>query len=397
MPESSMPEDGRSIHDTILTLDAHLDIEVTFFTPEQAGASGFQKLASLEKIKAGGLDAAFFVAYTEQGPLTIEGYTNAYETVVEKIDTIRRVADGPLQGQIGLALHPDAVLAHHSMGKIAAVIAVENGYPLGEDLGRLHELYTLGGRYITLAHVGHNQICDSKWAPGEPEELHGGLSAFGRKVVAEMNRLGFMIDVSHISKPSVLDVCRLSQSPVMVSHSGVRGVGGVGNVLDDEELDGLKENGGIIHIVGLKRAIKADHPEKTQEIADLREKLDFPIEFWPFFQAFHKADEQRREAYERCLEEIEGRYGRASVQDLVDHVDYVVKRIGIDHVGISSDFYNYSYSLDGWRDAGETLNVTQELVRRGYGLDEIGKIWSGNILRVWRQAEETASRLQASS
>lgn len=397
MPESSMPEDGRSIHDTILTLDAHIDIEVTFFTPEQAEASGFQKLASLEKIKAGGLDAAFFVAYAEQGPLTIEGYTNAYETVVEKIDTIRRVADGPLQGQIGLALHPDDVLAIHSSGRIVAVIALENGYPLGEDLGRLHELYTLGGRYITLSHVGHNQICDSKWAPGESEDLHGGLSSFGRKVVAEMNGLGFMIDVSHISKPSVLDVFRLSKSPVMVSHSGVHSVGGVGNVLDDEELDGLKENGGIIHIVGLKRAIKADPPEKTQEIDDLRKKLDFPIEFWPFFQAFHEADEQRREAYERRLEEIEGRYGRASVQDLVDHVDYVVKRIGIDHVGISSDFYNYSYSLDSWRDAGETLNVTQELVRRGYTLEEIGKIWSGNILRVWRQAEETASRLQGSS
>lgn len=397
MPEPGTPEDVKSIHDTILALDVHLDIEATFFTPEQAEVSGWQKLASLEKIEEGGLDAAFFVAYTDQGPLTGEGYTRAYETAVEKIDTIRRVIDGPLQANIGLALHPDDVHAVRKSGRIAAAIALENGYALGEDLERLRTVYSLGVRYVTLSQVGHNQICDSKWAPGQPEPLHGGLSAFGKQVVATMNQLGCMIDVAHISKPSVLDVFRLSKSPVLVSHSGVQGIGGVGNILDDEELDGLGENGGVIHIVGLRRAIKTDSPEKTQEITALREKLDFPIEFWPFFQAFHEADEQRREAYEQRLEEIEGRYGRASVQDLVDHVDYVVKRIGIDHVGISSDFYNYSYSLDGWRDAGETLNVTQELVRRGYGIEEIGKIWSGNILRVWRQAEETASRLQASS
>jgi len=394
MPESSMPEDGRSIHDTILALDAHIDIEVTFFTPEQAEASGFQKLASLEKIEEGGLDAAFFVDYSEQGPLTVEGYARAYETVVEKIDTIRHVAEGPLQEKIGLALYPDDVLAMHSSGRIAAVIALENGYPLGEDLERLHRLYSLGGRYITLSHVGHNQICDSKWAPGEPEVVHGGLSPFGKKVVAEMNGLGFMIDVSHISKPSVLDVFRLSKSPVIVSHSGVQGVGGVGNILDDEELDGLGENGGVIHIVGLKRAIKTDSMEKTQEINDLRREFGLPVEFWPFFQALQERNAETRMAYEQRLEGIEKKYGRPSVQDLVDHVDYVVNRIGIDHVGISSDFYNYSFSLDGWRDASETFNITLELVRRGYAVEEIGKIWSGNTLRVWREVEEVAAQLQ---
>jgi membrane dipeptidase len=393
--ESRTPKDVWSIHDTILALDAHIDIEVTFFTPEQPEASGFQKLASLDKIEAGGLDAAFFVAYSEQGPLTVEGYADAYEAMVEKIDTIRHVAEGPLQGKIGLAFHPDDVLAIHSSGRIAAVIALENGYPLGEDLERLRSMYSLGVRYITLSHVGHNQICDSKWAPSQPEPLHGGLSPFGREVVATMNELGCVIDVAHTSKPSVLDVFRLSRSPVLVSHSGVQGVGGVGNILDDEELDGLGDNGGVIHIVGLKRAIKTDSTEKTQEIADLRVEFGLPVDFWPFFLALQERHGETRTAYEQRLEKIEQRYGRPSVRDLVDHVDYVVNRIGIDHVGISSDFYNYSFSLDGWRDASETFNVTRELVRRGYGIDEIGKIWSGNILRVWKQVEETASRLQA--
>jgi membrane dipeptidase len=394
MTESSMPENARAIHDTILALDAHLDIEATFFTPEQPEASGWQKLASLEKIQEGGLGAAFFVAYTDQGPLTAEGYARAYDTVLERIDTICRVLDGPLQGKIGLALHPGDVHAVHDSGRIAVAIALENGYALGEDLERLRHLYSLGVRYVTLSQVGHNQICDSKWAPGEPEPLHGGLSAFGKQVVATMNELGCILDVAHISRPSVLDVFRLSRAPVLVSHSGVQGVGGVGNILDDEELDGLEQNGGVIHIVGLRRAIKADSPEKTQEIADLRVEFGLPVDFWPFFQALQKCSAETRMAYEQRLEEIETKHGRPSVRDLVDHVDYVVHRIGIDHVGLSSDFYNYSFSLDGWRDAGETRNVTLELARRGYTVEEIGKIWSGNALRVWSEVEEVAAQLK---
>jgi membrane dipeptidase len=178
---------------------------------------------------------------------------------------------------------------------------------------------------------------------------------------------------------------------VLVSHSGVQGVGGVGNILDDEELDGLGDNGGVIHIVGLRRAIKADSLEKTQEIADLRVEFGLPVDFWPFFQALQERNAETRMAYEERLEEIEEKHGRPNVRDLVDHVDYVVNRIGIDHVGLSSDFYNYSFSLDGWRDASETRNVTQELVRRGYAVEEIGKIWSGNALRVWSEVEEVAA------
>jgi microsomal dipeptidase-like Zn-dependent dipeptidase len=394
MPESGTLDEAKAIHDSILALDAHLDIEATFFTPEQARDSGWQKLASLEKVEEGGLGAAFFVAYTDQGPLTGEGYAQAYKTVVEKINTIRRAIDGPLRAKIGLALHPDDVPAIRSSGRIAAAIALENGYALGQDLERLRTLYSLGVRYVTLSQVGHNQICDSKWTPGQPEPLHGGLSAFGRQVVATMNKMGCMIDVAHISKASVLDVYRLSKAPVLVSHSGVAGVGGVGNILDDEELDGLGENGGGIHIVGLRRAVKTDSEEKTQEIADLRVEFGLPVDFFPFFLAFLERDADTRRAYEQRLESIEARHGKPSVRDLVDHVDYVVRRIGIDHVGLSSDFINCSLSLDGWRDAGETANVTRELVRRGYSVEEIGKIWSGNALRVWREVERVAEELR---
>jgi membrane dipeptidase len=167
----------------------------------------------------------------------------------------------------------------------------------------------------------------------------------------------------------------------------------VGNILDDEELDGLGENGGVIHIVGLRRAIKTDSMEKTQEIADLRLEFDLPVDFYPFFLALQERNAETRVAYEQRLEKIEKKHGRVSVRDLVDHVDYVVNRIGVDHVGLSSDFINYSFSLDGWRDASETRNVTLELVRRGYTVEEAGKIWSGNALRVWREVEEVAAQL----
>jgi membrane dipeptidase len=391
MTESRTQKHTRSLHDRILTLDAHLDIESTFFTPEGAGGHGWQKLASLEKIEEGGLGAAFFVAYTDQGPLTGDGYAQAFETVLKKIKTIRGVLDGPLKTRIGLALHPDEVHAVRDAGRIAVAIALENGYALGEDLERLYTAYALGVRYLTLSQVGHNQMCDSKWAPGQPEPLHGGLSPFGRQVVATLNELGCMIDVAHISKPAVLEVFHLSKSPVLVSHSGVQGVGGVGNILDDEELDGLGENGGVIHIVGLRRAIKSDSAEKTQEISDLRAEFGLPIDFWPFFLALQECSADTRMAYEQRLGEIEDRYGRPGVRDLVDHVDYVVNRIGIDHVGLSSDFYNYTFSLDGWRDASETRNVTLELARRGYTTEEIEKIWSGNLLRVWGDVEAVAA------
>jgi microsomal dipeptidase-like Zn-dependent dipeptidase len=226
------------------------------------------------------------------------------------------------------------------------------------------------------------------------EDLYGGLSAFGKEVVEKMNRLGFIIDLAHASKQTVLDTFRLSKAPVMVSHAAVQRIGGVGNVMDDEELDGLGANGGVLHIVGLRRAIKGDSPEKTQAVNDLRQEFGFPVEFWPFFLAFLEASAEKSMAYDERLEEIEETYGRASVQDLVDHIDYVVRRIGIDHVGISSDFYRYGYSLDGWRDAGETFNVTQELVARGYMSEEIERIWNGNILRVWREVEQVAAELQ---
>jgi membrane dipeptidase len=385
---------AESIHERVMTLDAHIDIEVSFFTPEKPDTMGYQKLAGLADMKSGGLDGAFFTVYIEQGPLTEEGFYDAHELALEKIETIHRVAEEDMPEDVEIAYRPVDVPEIREHGKIVAIIGMENGYPVGEDLGNVQKFYDLGARYITLSHIGHNQICDSNLSTTGQDSVHDGLSPFGEEVIAEMNRLGMIIDVSHIAKSSVLDVLRLTEAPVIASHSTHRDFCGADRMWDDEQLLALKENGGVFHLVGLKTAIKPEPPEKTEAIRALREELGLPVEYWPFFLAFEKSPPATRSTYNERLAQLETKYPSAGVEDFVDRIDALVDRIGIDHVGISSDFYDRSWSLDGWSDASETPNITQELIRRGYTEEQISKIWSGNTLRVWTEVEKVAAALK---
>jgi membrane dipeptidase len=394
MQETESPPSADAVHERVLTLDAHIDIEVSFFTPEKPDAIGHQKLASLEAMKSGGLDAAFFSVYIEQGPLTADGFRDAHDLAIEKIETIHRVAEEQKPDEIQLALHPGDVANIYEHGKITAIIGMENGYPVGEDIGNIQKFFDLGVRYITLSHIGHNQICDSSLDLSEDDKEHGGLSSFGKEVVSEMNRLGMIIDVSHIAKSAVLDVLRLSKAPVMASHSTHRDFCEIDRMWDDEQLIALKENGGVFHLVGLATTIKPEPQEKTDLIEALRRELGFPTEYWPFFLALEDAPADIRSNYNERLGEIETQYPSANVTDFVDRVDSLIDRIGIDHVGISSDFYDRSWSLHGWADAGETANITCELVARDYTEEQIAKIWNGNTLRVWVEVEKVAAELQ---
>jgi membrane dipeptidase len=391
--ESETKSSAELIHDRVLTLDAHIDIEVSFFTPEKPDAMGHQKLASLEAMKSGGLDSAFFSVYVEQGPLTEDGFRDAHDLALEKIETIHRVAESEIPNEIQLALHPEDVENIYEQGKITAIIGMENGYPVGQDIGNVGKFYDLGVRYITLSHIGHNQLCDSNLALTEGDQAHGGLSSFGRQVVSEMNRLGMIIDVSHIAKSSVVETLKLSKAPVMASHSTHRDFCGIDRMWDDEQLLALKENGGVFHLVGLGMTIKPEPREKAALIEALRREFGFPTEYWPFFLAFEDAPAEIRAEYNERSNEIESQYPSANVEDFVDHIHTLVHRIGIDHVGISSDFYDRSWSLDGWADAGETAGITRELVDRGYTEEQIAKIWSGNTLRVWTEVERVAAEL----
>jgi microsomal dipeptidase-like Zn-dependent dipeptidase len=389
MSELELREYAESMHKDMLTLDAHLDIEVTFLTPENNGEVGYKKFASLQKMDEGWLNGAFFVAYVPQGPLTDDSYRDAYYTIANKIEQIHQ-SHRNMQDKMGIAYHPQEVYSITNTGKKVAIIAIENGYAIGEDITNVERYYNKGARYITLSHIGHNQICDSNLNPHGKKFLHNGLSAFGRKVIREMNRLGMIIDVAHISKQSVLDVFGLSRAPVLCSHSGIESIGGAGNVWDDDQLDGLQKNGGVIHIVGLNRAIKTDSEEKIIRINTLREEFGFPIDFGSFFGAYCATNEDNRSLYTQRKKEIDKEYPAANVSDLVDHIDYVVSRIGIDHVGISSDFYEDSFCLNGWKDVGENFNITVELVKRCYSKKDIEQIWSGNVLQLWKKIEKTA-------
>ncbi len=393
---------ARQIHSSVITVDTHDDIPVNFATAEvDPGVRGGRQV-DLPKMREGGLDVGFFVVYVGQGANTPEGYAAAYEQAVTKFDAIHRMTDEMYPGQIELAHSADDVERIHAAGKLVAAIGIENGWPVGERLANLATFHELGARYITLAHNGHNQIADSaNPRAGELEELHGGISDFGAEVIATMNSLGIMVDVSHISKNAMLEALELSQAPVIGSHSSCRSLCDVARNMDDEQLLALRDNGGVIQLVALGSFVKLT-PERDAAIdALVREATGLDGTRAMFGAMFGASGQERAEIeaawaalQERVVAEIDPTYPPPNVQDFVDHVDHAVQLIGIDHVGISSDF-DGGGGVVGWNDASETFNVTLELVHRGYSESDIRQLWGGNTLRVWRQVEAVAQRLQS--
>ncbi len=391
MTEEEIIARATEIHSQIITIDTHDDIPGNFATAEvDPGVRGNRRV-DLPKMKEGGLDAAFFVVYVGQGERTPEGYERAREVVQGKFDAIHRMAEEMHPDKIEIAYSADDVERIHDSGKLVACIGVENGYSIGTDLSLLEQYHAQGARYFGLSHNGHNDICDSANPSsrlGDEESEHGGVSEFGKQVIAELNRLGIMVDVSHASRASMLDAARLSRAPIIASHSSASALADVSRNLDDEQLLALKENGGVAQMVALGEFLKVDPPEKRAAVRAIREEMgiDGP-EAWRAL-----TDEQRAEYRRKVTED----WPPATVQDFVDHVDHAVQLIGIDHVGISSDF-DGGGGVVGWWDASESLNVTIELVRRGYSEEEIRKLWGGNLLRVWREVEQVAAEMAGAS
>jgi membrane dipeptidase len=420
---------ARAIHDRVIALDTHDDIDPRTFTSDCNYTMRLTTQVNLPKMKEGGLDASFFIVYVGQGELTPAGYAGAYRTAVEKFDAIHRLTEQIAPKEIELALTPADVLRIAKSGKKVAVIGIENGWPLGTDIGRVKEFYDRGGRYMSLAHNGHNQLADSHTGEAANEWKWGGVSPLGRQVIQEMNRLGMMVDVSHPSKASMLQLIGLSRAPVIASHSSVRRLADQTRNMDDEMLMAMKTNGGVVQINAVAEFIKADPKERAPAIAALREEYGLsgggaggagrgpatppafrcPLEGSPAVTDAGRGGRgrgaagpdalpaDRRAEFERRMAQIDRQYpaaGRATVKDYVDHIDYAVKLMGIDHVGIASDF-DGGGGIDGWNSAADTFNVTLELVRRGYTEEQIAKIWSGNLLRVWGDVEKVAREIQA--
>ena len=403
-------KEARAIHDRILVLDSHIDFEPEDLTGERNYTQRLETQFNLPNMADGGLDALFFVIYVgqtreSQNPdaLKTAGYERAYQAAVEKFAAVHRFAGEIAPERIELASNAADIRRIHASGKKAALMGVENGYPLGDDLSRVEEFYERGARYISLTHNGHNQLGDSHTGEREGWKWQG-VSRLGEQVIAEMNRLGIMVDISHASKQAMMQTAALSKAPIIASHSGARALCNVSRNLDDEQLLALKNTGGVIQTVayhGFVKTTAADSPARAAALAEARKPYNLPdpsklSQRARAQAALKKLSPDHQAEYQLKLGEIDRELPgepAASVQDFVDHIDYAVKLIGIDHVGISSDF-DGGGGVTGWNDASETLNVTIELVHRGYSEGQIAKLWGSNLLRVMDDVQRTARDLQ---
>jgi len=391
LEEETLKVKIEKIHDKVLTVDTHSDTPSRLLGGEwkigerhEPGQRGSGKI-DLPRMVEGGLDAEFFAIFVGQGQRTPEGYARARERATRMLDAIHKMCED-YPDMVELATSPEDAYRLEREGKRAAFIGMENGYPIGKDLSLIKKYYERGVRYITLCHSSDNDICDSSTDRRNPED--NGLSDFGREVVAECNRLGIMVDLSHASDKTFFDVLKVTKAPVIASHSSVRSICDHPRNITDEMLRALASNGGVIQICFVSSFVKKAEPNPVRDkaLSQLREK---------YGSLRTTRDEAQREKIRQEYRAILEKYpvDRATVKDLVDHIDHVVKLIGADHVGIGTDF-DGGGDIEGCDNVSEMPNITGELVRRGYSEDEIRKIWGGNIMRVFRKVEQIAEKTQ---
>ncbi len=380
------------IQKDVITLDSHDDIPFDWATKDvDPGVDGDQQ-DDLVKMRKGGLDVATFIVYVAQTKRTPENYAKAKSDALTKFDAIHRMAETMYPDRVQIAYSADQVRKIHDAGKLVALIGIENGYVIGKDLSLIADYYKRGARYMTLTHFGNNDIGDSSIPRpdlGDKGPEWGGLSPFGKQVVAEMNRVGMLVDVSHTAKTTTMQAIALSKAPVIASHSAVRALFDHPRNLDDEEMKALAAQGGVMQVVAYDSYLKAVPREKSQAIKELLNALGIKSP-----EQVPKLDAKRKAQYKAQMTAFDERWPPANVKRFVDNIDYAVKLMGIDHVGIASDFGGGG-GIAGWNSAAETRNVTAELVRRGYTEKQIAKIWSGNFLRVLAQAHAVAEKLSA--
>jgi membrane dipeptidase len=400
--EDQLIAKAKDIHKRVITLDTHCDINVKNFTDSLNYTQDLATQITLPKMKAGGLDVAWFIVYTGQDSLTETGFKNAYNNAMSKFNAIHKLVDNIAPNDIELALNSNDVRRINAKGKKIAMIGIENGYPIGLDISNVEKFYKLGARYMSLSHNGHSQLCDSNTGEGDDAWLHNGLSDLGKQVVSEMNRVGMMIDVSHPSKESMRQMIELSKAPIIASHSSARALCNHSRNLDDEQLGWLKENGGVVQTVAFKSYLNTEKFEERVgiEVEIAKEILDSMGIKWSDRAAQKLMTSAEKDEYyghlgtmvpirKQKLAAMSDLPPSVDVSDFVNHIDYLVEKIGLDHVGISSDF-DGGGGIEGWSDASETFNVTLELVKRGYTEKQIEQLWSGNLLRVLDECEAVA-------
>ncbi len=405
--KESLEERAERIHKETIIIDTHDDINVKNFTDSVNYTQRLETQVNLPKMEEGGLDVAWFIVYTGQGDLDAEGYKKASENAISKFEAIHRLCEEIAPDKIALALTSDDVRRIQASGKKVAMIGVENAYPIGEDLSNIEKYQEMGARYVSLSHNGHSQFCDSNTGEKDSVWLYNGLSELGKKAVKELNRVGIMIDVSHPSKESMKQMIALSKAPIIASHSSARALCEHSRNLDDEQLQLMKENGGVVQTVAFGSYLNTEKSEARDEAMKsvYKEIADsLGIEWFEFKDFPTLTDKQQADLMKNAPTVMGLARKKAAtmtnlppavnISDFVDHIDYMVKLIGIEHVGISSDF-DGGGGIEGWSDASETGNVTLELVERGYTEEEIEKLWGGNLLRVLDEVQAIAKKIQA--
>jgi membrane dipeptidase len=380
--------------DALVTLDTHIDIPLDYATDAVDPLTSADLQVNLTKMASGGLDAGFFIVYVGQTARTPEGYAQAQADALTKFAAIHRMAEQLYPERIEIAYAAADVPRIAASGKLVAIIGVENGFSLGPNLEMLDRYYELGARYVGLVHNGDNDLARSaqpRTELGDAAEPDTGVTELGATAIARLNRLGVMVDVSHGSKQTALDAMQLSAAPIIASHSSVAAVSEHARNLDDETLRALAADGGVVQIVAFDGYLKRQPDERAAAARALRADVGLAANAQP-----SSLPAEQRARYEQGLRNIEARWPAATVSDLVDHIDYAVELIGIDHVGIASDF-DGGGGITGWNDAAETGNVTAELRARGYTEADIAKIWGGNLLRVWGEVERTAAELKGAA
>ena len=390
--EEELIERALKIHKKVLTLDTHADTPIRMIEPgfdmsKRHDPNETGSKVDYPRMKEGDLDAIFFAAFVAQDIRNDKGNSRAKSLCIQMIDSIL-VSIERNSDKVGLALNPQDAYSLEKEGKRAIYIGIENGYPIGEDLSNVETYFNKGVRYITLVHSSNNDLADSSTDPKGSE--HGGISKFGSKVVSEMNRLGIMVDVSHGSDSVFYDAIKLSKAPIIATHSNARAVTNHKRNMTDEMLRLMASNGGVVQLTMLANYLREVPPniELDSAIAAHRIKM----------KDIDKMTDEEKVFLRKEFQEINKKYPTppATVKHVVDHIDHIIKIAGINHVGIGCDF-DGGGGIEGVFDASEVMNITIELVRRGYNEEQIAKIWGGNLIRVFKEVQEISERIKSDS
>ena len=386
----SLSSSALELHDRILTLDSHADTPLRLMEPgfdlaERHDPHETGSKLDYPRMIEGGLDAVFFAAFVAQGIRDDDGHTRARELALQMLDAVWASAEKN-SDIVGIALNPEDAALLEAEGKRAIYLSIENGYPIGNDLKNVELFYNKGVRYVTLVHSTNNDLADSATDSGGPE--HGGISPLGASVVEEMNRLGIMVDVSHGSDDTFYDAIELSKAPIIATHSNARTVTDHPRNMSDDMLRLIAKNGGVVQLTMLSDYLRdePENPERDSALESLRASL----------KPSNEMTEGERKLARDQLRKIRAQYPDplATVKNVVDHIDHIVRIAGIDHVGIGCDF-DGGGGIDGVFDVSGVMNITIELAQRGYSEQDIEKIWSGNILRVFAEVQAVAEGIQS--